>query len=904
MMSCVFERDEQGWVVHVLPLAGYFFAGFTLIVGFLAFFMMPLFDGRSGSEVIGEWLTAGDDTVVVPLGDPPEGNSSWWVYPELEPYQIYAAPQINWSKFWPVFKDHALWSLEGSLDGETWYEEIPGTGVNLTTDVLNVGVEYINDSSRKVTCDFTAIDPPGPSTAAFYRFSFAIDYRVREFVNRSGMYEYTLTYEVDNASFDLVFNWSDYVHSPLAAHSHVRHGIVSIDGYDYFYFRVISDNPVEAGTFVELDPNYEVYTGSIVYLTYTNSRKLCRQSNSTLWATFVTDLDVYVAFSEDAGVTWTTRLIYGDAGSVAPTMAVDSNDVVHLVFHSYKNDANDYQLEYTNSTDWDTITQIRDEDKMHTYASLAVDSNDNLHVVYEKGEEGASNDDQVAYISSMDNGGSWGTEDILTNEANNGDDAWFPAIAINSTDGLHVVFSREDGVGGYDAIYHMSSSDYGNSWSAWDGDVVRSHTENVLYPSLAILDNDALSVASRGATAATLHASINTGGGWSTTITDTSTLYACTSVVDNDTIYNIYEETTLNDILENHLPSEGAWSDEVVILVGTYSTVISISSQYPVIDGAKTNRPATGYAFITSGNSNLTYYASSDLTWDTGGEPGPEWHNVITTINGSYSNTTTFQTIISTINGSYSNSTAFKTVIDTINGSYSNTTVFQTVISTINGSYSNTTAAIDWNTVINTINGSYSNTTTWATIIDTINGSYSNSTDWETIDNTINGSYSNNTQTWNTVDNTINGSYSNTSTTTPAGVNITITSEYPNNNSILFALQPTVYFTLDHTGGLPMNYTIYTGNSSVNCTHKLATGSLVYDGTYQYVNYYNASEYDTFYWRVNVTDDVGNSTSETFLFSTRLSGGGGMGDNGMAAVGLCGIIGIIGFIGYIRRRRE
>ena len=154
------------------------------------------------------------------------------------------------------------------------------------------------------------------------------------------------------------------------------------------------------------------------------------------------------------------------------------------------------------------------------------------------------------------------------------------------------------------------------------------------------------------------------------------------------------------------------------------------------------------------------------------------------------------------------------------------------------------------------------------------------------------------------MDNTINGSYSNTSTPPVYGNNITITNEYPGNNTVLFALQPTVYFTLDHTGDLPMNYTIYTGNSTVNCTHKLATGSLVGDGTYHYVNYYNASEYDTFYWRVNVTDDVGNSTSETFLFSTRLSGGGGMGDNGMAAVGLCGILGIMGFIGYIRRRRE
>ena len=327
--------------------------------------------------------------------------------------------------------------------------------------------------------------------------------------------------------------------------------------------------------------------------------------------------------------------------------------------------------------------------------------------------------------------------------------------------------------------------------------------------------------------------------------------------------------------------ADGSWDDDLVYRGGFIIIDGNMSLFYTAQDGIDNWHCGFSYndTIKNYGNSSNVFIkkeAATSLSWNT----------VSNTVNGSYSNTTTFQTIISTINGSYSNSTVFQTVIDTVNGSYSNTTTFQTIISTINGSYSNTTGAIDWNT-----------------IIDTINGSYSNSTDWETIDNTINGSYSNDTITWSTIINTINGSYSNTSIPTP-GANITITNEYPNNNSILFALQPTVYFTLDHTGNLPMNYTIYTGNSTVNCTHKLATGSLVGDGTYHYVNYYNASEYDTFYWRVNATDDVGNSTSETFLFSTRLSGGGGMSDNGMAAVGLCGIIGIIGFIGYIRRRRE
>ena len=261
------------------------------------------------------------------------------------------------------------------------------------------------------------------------------------------------------------------------------------------------------------------------------------------------------------------------------------------------------------------------------------------------------------------------------------------------------------------------------------------------------------------------------------------------------------------------------------------------------------------------------------------------WNTVSNTINGSWVNATNWQTIIDTVNGSYGNVTVFKTVIDTINGSWVNSSTFDLVSNTINGSWSNVSEA-------------------WITVIDTINGSYSNSTDWTTLDDTVNGSWSNDTIVWISISTTINGSWSNTSLPAP-GANITISSEYPGNNSVLFALQPTVYFTLDHAGNLPMNYTIYTGNTSENCTHLLGAGVLVGDGTYHYVNYFNASSYTSFYWRVSVTDDAGNTTGETFLFTSRMSGGGGMGgSSGLAAVGLCGILGLLGVFGFLSRRRK
>jgi len=784
MMSCVFERDEQGWVVHVLPLAGYFFAGFTLVVGFLCFFLLPLFDGRSGSEVIGEWLTAGDDTVVVPLGDPPLGEPFDYEY-FTPPSNSFGMGEttfktVNWSYFKSLFLAHTEWSMEYKR-----YEYSEWT-------VTPYGEYWWFNRSWNESgfWKFTLfLDVPVDLYSA--RFTMGIDLPVLDFVERDG-WSVWLNYSVgENETYNCFFNWSDMAGIP---------GIVFNKGMtdDMFWFRFRRDS-ILAGSY-EFDPTFGE-TGSSISA-HTTINYYAKGSPGTP--------------SSGGTVDNITANIWTQSGGGIMKCGL-------------------YYYNGTDPSDFIAETEVIDVDTVDEF------------VTFDFEEPKPSINADQAYL-----------------------------IVVFADTGTYAAINYYNDPGGYVKKYEAMT--YPN----WEDDVDWDYT----YTSGYCL----------------IYASYTEGGGPANNApvisgeipANTSTGISLTPTC-NVTVTDADAEAMDVTWASNY--SNGVdW-----VNYQTNSSVASGTSPSWVFTGADSY--STRYwwrVFADDGTDNV----SSTFYFTTMAEPVPEWHNVTLTINGSYSNTTTFQTVIDSINGTYSNSTAFKTIINTINGSYSNTTVFQTVISTINGTYSNTTAAIDWNTVINTINGSYSNTTTWAIIIDTINGSYSNSTDWETIDNTINGSYSNDTQTWNTVDNTINGSYSNTSTPPVYGNNITITNEYPGNNTVLFALQPTVYFTLDHTGDLPMNYTIYTGNSTVNCTHKLATGSLVYDGTYHYVNYYNASDYDTFYWRVNVTDDVGNSTSETFLFSTRLSGGGGMGDNGMAAVGLCGILGIMGFIGYIRRRRE
>ena len=267
-----------------------------------------------------------------------------------------------------------------------------------------------------------------------------------------------------------------------------------------------------------------------------------------------------------------------------------------------------------------------------------------------------------------------------------------------------------------------------------------------------------------------------------------------------------------------------------------------------------------------------------------------KWHTVIDTINGSYSNVSTgvirWQIIINTINGIYSNKTDWNIISNNINGVYSNTSKWHVVIDTINGVYTNVSK---WYTVIDTINGTYTNISIpgWKTIINTINGVYTNTSAWVVLSNDINGSYSNSTVKWTDIDNTINGVYRNYSAwvvlsndingsyiNSTSFISITISNIYPNNASTIIIsdltyMKPVISFQINHTGGDPMTYKIYSGNNYSQINTLLITSHNNLNGTYNYT-YTNAKTYKTYYIKIiaNITGKTRN-TSFHFLLAPR-----------------------------------
>ncbi len=133
-----------------------------------------------------------------------------------------------------------------------------------------------------------------------------------------------------------------------------------------------------------------------------------------------------------------------------------------------------------------------------------------------------------------------------------------------------------------------------------------------------------------------------------------------------------------------------------------------------------------------------------------------------------------------------------------------------------------------------------------------------------------------------------------------------IIDEYPENLSNIYATQPTLYFTLTHPDSNVMNYTIYTGNSSINCTSVLASAVNVSAGTHHYVNYFNATEFYTDYYFAVHANDGTSWVNETYNFSvvrqsSNIIGGGG----GAIAMGIAGgLLGALIILVILYKRRK
>jgi len=242
------------------------------------------------------------------------------------------------------------------------------------------------------------------------------------------------------------------------------------DGYDSSYWNVgNSYHPV-----IATDSNDKVYVvwydytygmwgtdGEILYATYTTA---------TGWSNATLISDGY------SGVYW------NDDNSFYPTIAIDSNNAVHVAWRDDTNgvwgtDTEIMYAKYTTATGWSNATVISDgyngsywNDGSSYDPAIAVDSSDNVHIVWEDYTDGLWGIDTEIMYAYFTSDLGWSNATVISDGYNssywNDEFSWNPAIAVDSSDSVHIVWYDEtDDVWGIDTEIMYVNFTKINKWS-------------------------------------------------------------------------------------------------------------------------------------------------------------------------------------------------------------------------------------------------------------------------------------------------------------------------------------------------------------------------------------------------------------------------------------------------------
>ncbi len=365
-----------------------------------------------------------------------------------------------------------------------------------------------------------------------------------------------------------------------------------------------------------------IKTGCITTSTAGNGqRKLARTSDGTLHAVYHRSdgsyYQIYHAYSENNGVNWTEEALTSESYNQRyPSIAVDSNDCLHVVWQGTSSESPNYsQIRYRKyDGSWESITNLSSGDYHQERPVIMVDSGNNLHIVWVGNHAGSPNYYQIRYIKYTT---SWGSIENLTS----GDyHQYEPSMAIDSNDYLHVVW---DG-------YHSGSPDYNqiryrkytSSWGSIEN--LTSGDYDQLEPYIALDGNDYLHIVWYG-----YHSGSQSyyqiryrkyTDSWQTIETLTSGDYyqMCPSIaVDGDNyLYLVWHgkhADSPNYYQIRQIKYDGSWGNvENLTSAGTHQRCPNlIWAMHP----DKRSKTGTGYAFIWVDGTTVKYYASADLTW-------------------------------------------------------------------------------------------------------------------------------------------------------------------------------------------------------------------------------------------------------------------------------------------------
>ena len=205
-------------------------------------------------------------------------------------------------------------------------------------------------------------------------------------------------------------------------------------------------------------------TFSKVYTSYPSIAVDKRKGIHVVWQD-KSPSEIFYRRSPNRGKKWKkrTRLTTNAGRSGSPSIATDASGGIHVVWED--DTPGNFEIFYIRSTDggatWSEPKQLTRNTGVSSWPVITADADNGIHVAWSDNTppEGS----EIFYARSTDGGTTWSEPIRLTQLAGCSE---FPAIAADSGNGIHIVWSDEV-PGGYNQIYYKYSYDKGATWNAW-----------------------------------------------------------------------------------------------------------------------------------------------------------------------------------------------------------------------------------------------------------------------------------------------------------------------------------------------------------------------------------------------------------------------------------------------------
>jgi len=479
-------------------------------------------------------------------------------------------------------------------------------------NIADLAIDFQNSSDNKAKLIWSA--PEDPDTLP-ENLSYWIYYSKEGTISEDNL--------TASSTFSATTSATSILISDLDYNSTYYFGIKTFDDWNYSSLAITT--PYQTATLATIAFGFSANDLNIDNIK-NNGRKISRASNGDFYAVYSRAGKIFLAKSSDQGINWTEIGVTPEEEleQINPSIAIDSQNNLHLVWQGKATTPTPYQIRYTkyDGVSFSTFEDLTNNSEWNQEIPvIAIDSQDNVHVVWVNKRQTFDSRDiklvaapQLLYRVFINQ---WQTIETVAEIYKGGFSSF--ALAIDSQDNLHLI-SRESefwDTGSAKKIQYRKKTTSG--W-AEIGQLGSDDLQND-FPSLAVDSQDNLHLVwyrpyfnqcLSEIKYLKYTASINFWGEIETLDRNEFTgqwVIASPSIAldSQGHLYVIWKRW--NEKI-SQIEYSNSWKEVKNLDLGSQDSFAFTNllwSFYP---------PKTGYAFIFYEGTDLKFYASQDLTWE------------------------------------------------------------------------------------------------------------------------------------------------------------------------------------------------------------------------------------------------------------------------------------------------